>query len=115
MYYAYTGLNSDLNDDGLHTGQWKPVYANPKTMYGNISAPSGNTEHTFAGLDIRYTHILLMDNPNAGIQETGYIVWRDNEYDITAVIPSMNVLSVALLQRTKDNGDQYTEPDGEGE
>ena len=115
VYYAYTGLDSDVNDDGLHTGVWKPVYADPKTMKGNISSPSGSTEQTFAGLDIRYSHVLLMDDLKADIRESGYIVWRGNEYDITAVIPSPNVLLVALLQRTKDYRDQAAEPDGEGE
>ena len=115
VYYAYTGLGSDLNEDGLHTGNWKPTYAKPETLKGNISSPSGSTEQTFAGLDIRYSHVLLMDDLKADIRESGYIVWRGNEYDITAVIPSQNVLLVALLQRTKDYGDQAAEPDGEGE
>lgn len=108
-YYAYTGLDSDLNNDGLHTGIWKPVYADPVIYKGNISAPSGAAIQAFEGLEIRYTHVLLMDNPNVDIHETGYIEWKERQYDITAVRPSLNVMSIALRERIKDNGDQYEE------
>lgn len=107
-YYGYTGLDSDVDEEtGLHTGVWKPVYAAPITYRGTISVPSGTAEITLAGLDIRYTHVLVMDDPNVDIRETGYIRWRNREYDINAVLPSLNVLSVALQQRTQDYGDQY--------
>ena len=109
-YYAYTGLDSDLNEDGIHTGVYVPVYKAPVTYMGNISVPSGNAVQAFDGLEIRYTHVLLMDNPKAEIDEYGKIEWKGKTYDITAVRPSLNVLSVALKQRTEDHGDQYTEP-----
>lgn len=113
-YYAYTGLDSDVNEDGLHTGIWEPIYSDPVTYKGNISSPSGAAVQAFDGLEIRYTHVLVMDNPNIDIRETGYIVWKGRKYDINAVRPSLNVLSVALQQRTEDHGDQYTKPEGDG-
>lgn len=112
-YYAYTGLDSDVNDDGLHTGIWKPVYEKPVVYKGNISAPSGAAVQAFDGIEIRYTHILLMNDIRADIRETGYIEWRGKQYDITAVRHSINTLSVALEQRIEDNGDQYNEPEGD--
>ena len=113
QYYGYTGLDSDLDENDLHTGIPKPVYADPVTYKGNISSPSGAAVQAFDGLDIRYTHVLVMDNPKADIRETGYIVWKGKTYDVTAVRPSLNVLSVALHQRTVDNGDQLID-DGTG-
>ena len=110
-YYAYSGLESDEDENGLHTGVWHPVYDNPVTYKGNISAPSGSAVQAFDGLEVRYTHVLLMDNPNADISEAGYIVWKGKEYDVTAVRPSLNVLSVALRMRTENHGDQYTGDD----
>ena len=104
-YYGYTGLDSDEDENGLHTGVWEPSYKAPVKYKGNISSPSGAAIQAFDGLDIRYTHVLLMDNPNVDIKETGYIVWKGNTYDVTAVRPSLNVLSVALRMRTKDNAD----------
>lgn len=106
-YFPYTGLESDLDEDGLHTGVPSPVYGRSVTYSGNISAPSGAAVQAFDGLDIRYTHILVLNDPNADIRETGYIVWRGKTYDVTAVRPSLNILSVALHQRTTDHGDQY--------
>lgn len=113
-YYKYTGLDSDLDENNLHTGIWKPVYDDPVTYKGNISAPSGAASQAFDGLEVRYTHILLMDDPNADISETGKIKWKDRMYQITAVRPSMNVLSVALLAETVNHGDQYTDEQNGG-
>ena len=112
-YYAYTGLESDLDENGLHTGVPKPVYADPVTYRGNISAPSGSVVQAFDGLEVRYSHVLVMDDPNADVREYGYIVWKGNAYDITAVRPSLNVLSVALHQRIKDHGDQCVYQEGD--
>ena len=109
-YCAYTGLESDLNEDGLHTGVYVPVYDDPVEYRGNISVPSGRAVQAFDGLEIRYTHVLVMDKPETDIQETGKILWKGKTYDITAVRRSLNVLNVALRERTEDHGDQYTEP-----
>ena len=105
-YFAYTGLESDLNEDGLHTGVPKPVYDDPVTYRGNISVPSGQTAQAFDGLGIRYTHVLVLDKPDIGIKEDGIIRWKGELYFIRASLPSLNVLSIALQQRTKNNGDQ---------
>ena len=110
-YYAYTGKTSDLNDDGLHTGIPQPIYKAPVTYKGNISAPSGSALQTFAGLDIRYTHTLVMDDPNVDIKEYGYIVWKGKTLDINAVRPSLNVFSAALQERTVNYGEPYEEPE----
>lgn len=112
-YYAYAGLTSDVDEEtGLHTGVPKPVYADHVSYKGNISSPSGSTVQAFDGLEIRYSHVLVMDDPNADIKETGYILWKGNKYSVEAVRPSLNFLSVALRQQTQDYGDQLVEDDG---
>ena len=112
-YLPLTGELSDLNEDGDHTGEFHPVYGNPVTYKGNISAPNGQTQQQFYGEDIRYTHTLLMDDPKADIREHGLIRWRGNTYDIQAVRPSLNVLSVALRQQTGIDPENGPETDGE--
>ena len=102
-YYPYSGTESDLNDDGEHTGEYYPLYDDMILYNGNISVPSGRTNQMFYGEDIRYTHTLVMDTPDADINEHGLIRWNDENYDIVAVRPSLNVLSIALRRRTKDN------------
>ena len=104
-YLPYTGLSSDLNEDEEHTGEFHPVYDDPVTYRGNISSPSGYVNQTFYGMDVRYTHVLVMDKPNADIRETGLIRWKGDLYDIRAVRPSINGLSVALRKQTKDHSD----------
>ena len=99
-YLPYSGTETDLNDDGEHTGEFRPEYGDPVIYRGNISSPSGHTVHQFYGEDIRYTHTLVLDNPNADIEEHGMIRWKNNLYEITAVRPSLNVLSVALRRIT---------------
>jgi len=99
-YLPPTDEETDLNDDGEHTGEYKPVYGYPETYRGTISVPSGQVSHQFYGEDIRYTHTLVMDDPNADIREEGLIRWKGNTYDIQAVRPSLNVLSIALKRQT---------------
>lgn len=99
-YYPPTGNETDLNADGEHTGDFRPEYGAPVTYRGNISAPSGQVQYQFYGMDIRYTHTLLMDKPKTDIREHGLIKWRGITFDIQAVCPSLNVLSVALKRQT---------------
>lgn len=98
-YYAPHSHESDLNEQGEHTGDFQPVYSEPVRYRGNISAPSGSTQHQFYGEEIRYTHTLVMDNPNVNIEEQGVIEWQGNLYDVVAVRPSLNVMSIALRRR----------------
>ena len=104
-YLPYDGVTSDLNEDGDHTGEFHREYGEPIPYKGNISAPSGKVNETFYGEDIRYTHTLVMDDINIGIHEGGLIRWKNELFDIVAVRPSLNVLSVALRKQTVDHAD----------
>ena len=116
-YLPWTGAESDLNSNGEHTGEFYPVYGDPVPYRGNISMPSGQAIQTFYGLDARYTHVLVLHEPDADIREQGQIRYNGRLYDITAVRPSLNVLSVALRQKTEDHASEMPyvpdpEPDG---
>ena len=120
-YLPYKGAGSDLNEYGEHTGDFsRPCYGCPKTYRGCITAPGGNTNQTFYGEDIRYTHTLIMDR-HVGITEYGIVRWRGNLYEVTAVRPTINGESIALRRMTADEGEPYVpdpepdEGDGEGE
>lgn len=104
-YLPYEG-ESDLDQEtGRHTGEPVPVFGDPIPFQGNISIPSQFVNPTFYGEDIRYTHTLVMEIPETEINEYGLIRWKDNVYEIRALRPSLNVLSLALRKRTKDNSD----------
>ena len=104
-YLPYSGSDTDLNKEREHTGEFSPMYDNPITYRGNISAPSGKENQTFYGEELRYTHTLVMDDPNAEINEYGLIRWNGDLYDIVAVRPSLNVMSIALRKQTKDHAE----------
>lgn len=114
-YMPYSGMDTDLNDEGEHTGEFHPEYGDPIPYRGNISTPSGRENQTFYGEDIRYTHTLVMDNPDVDINEYGVIRWKGNLYDIQAVKPSINSVSIALRRQTEAHADPYVEPEGDGE
>ena len=104
-YLPYTGMGSDLNADGEHTGELEPEYGRGVKYRGNISTPSGRENQMFYGEDIRYTHTLVMEKAGAKIDEYGQIRWNGDLYDIVAVRPSLNFLSIALRKQTKDHAD----------
>ena len=111
-YLPYDGTETDLNEYGEHTGETHPKYGDPEVYRGNISIPSGQTTHTFYGEEIRYTHTLLMDK-DVGMNEHGIIRWNNRMYEVMAVRPSMNVVSIALRQMTADEGAPYI-PENKG-
>ena len=100
-YFPDTGETNDLDEHERHTGQFKPVFGAPILLRGSISVPSGLVYQAFYGIDTRYTHTLLMDDPDAPITETGIIRWKGKTYEIRAVRRSMNVLAAALREQTK--------------
>lgn len=115
-YLPYEGLETDLDENGLHTGVFRPEYGMPVKYVGNISAPSGSAIQAFDGLEVRYSHVLILDNVKADIREEGKVRYRNRLYTVTAVRPSLNVMLVALLADTVNNGDQYIdEPEEEPE
>lgn len=108
-YLPYNGVTSDLDKNGDHTGEFYPAYGDPVPYRGNISMPSGSISRDFFGTDIRYTHVLVMDNPYTDISEHGVIRWKGDLYEIRAVRPSLNALSVALRKKTKDQAESESE------
>ena len=102
QYLPWTGKESDLNEDQVHSGEFYPIYGDPIPYSGNFSVPSGNTNPTFYGSDIRYTHVLLIENPKADINEFGLFRINGKLYEIRAVRPSLNGLSIALRKTTGD-------------
>lgn len=108
-YLAYVDEATDVDPvTGLHTGEPTPTFAEPVTYEGNISPANLLTNQTFFGEDIRYTHVLLMDDPDAEIDEYGLILWNGDTYEIRAVRRSLNVLHVALRKQTKQNAGDET-------
>ena len=99
-YLPHIG-DSDLDEEDRHTGEFHPIFGDPVQYRGNISVPSGKAEQVFYGEEIRYTHVLVLDKPEADIREEGRIRCKGHEYDIEAVRPSLNVLSIALRRRSE--------------
>lgn len=93
--WPYQG-KQEILDEGRHTGRYEVQYGTPLEMVGHISIPSGFVQNKWFGIETDYTHLLIMDNPNAEIHEADRIHWKGEEYDVQAVKPSINVLNVAL-------------------
>lgn len=106
-YLAPTGNENDVDPEtGLHTGEPVLEYADPVPYEGNISTANLLANQTFYGEDIRYTHVLLMDDPEAEIHEEGMIRYDGDLYEIRAVRKSLNVLNIALRKLTKNNAQE---------
>ena len=101
-YLPYKSTERDWNDSNEHTGEFYPEYGEPVEYWGNISTPSGKVNQTFYGQEIRYTHVLLMDNPDVPICEKGIVRWKGEDYEVQAVKPSLNSVSIALRKQTEN-------------
>lgn len=89
--------------NGMHTGNYGITYADPVRYRGNISAPSGFATDNLFGVNTQYTHVLVMDKPDVDIMEDGLIDWKGAVYEVKAVRPSINQVSIALKKRTANN------------
>lgn len=119
-------------ETGMHTGEFRQMTdeelgedTEPILCEGNISTASQYATYTLFGTDIRYTHVLVMDyteveideygkitlngDPDVEINEYGKIRWNGDLYDIRAVRPSLNSVSIALRKQTKN----HTKDEGE--
>ena len=86
--------------DERHTGNYEPGYGYPVTYRGNISPAGGSVDERMFGQNLRYSHVLLMDEPDADIQESGIIEWNHGVYEILAISRSRNFLHVAIRKKT---------------
>ena len=121
-YLPYIGEETDIDPvTGLHTGEYTRdgQYGEPEEYEGNISVPSQYAANTLFGRDVRYTHVLLMDDPDVEIDEYGKVLWNGEEYEVRAVRRSLNSVSIALKKETKDHaepeGEDDSEPDAEND
>lgn len=114
-YLPYEGMSDDVlvydEDDpnaepeSEHTGEYHPIYGDPVAYKGNISSPNGYVNQTFYGEEIRYTHTLVMAGRDIDIHEHGIIRWKGELYDIQAVRPTLNGMSVALKKQTVNHAE----------
>jgi len=106
-YLSLCDDETDLNDDGEHTGYFKPTYEKPVPYVGNISSPNGQSHHVFFGIASQYTHTLIMDDPKVDIKEGGLVRHNGNVYEVKAVRPSINVMNIALKEMLNPPEIQY--------
>lgn len=98
-YKPYLGKTEKLKD-GKHTGKNTLSYGDPVDYSGNFSTPNGNVHQQLFGIETKYTHVLLMYEPDADIKKDGLVQWNGKTYEVRAVRPSLNVLTIALRQQT---------------
>lgn len=105
-YIPYEGESDIDPTTGRHTGEPVPSYGEPIPFHGNISAPSQYVNSTFYGEDIRYTHTLAMEpTEEVPVDEYGLIRYNGDTYEIRAVRPSLNYVTLALRKQTKNNAE----------
>lgn len=101
-YEKFKGMSDLDSNTGEYTGEPIVTYEKPVKYIGSISAPSTLATTTLYGVDARYSHVLLLDDPKADISETGRITYKGDKYEIVAVRPTLNVLAVAMRKMTAD-------------
>ena len=106
QYYPYVGETGGTDEYGRDTGDFEPEYGTPVDLKRvNISTPSGLANQMFYGMDIQYTNVMLIDDPDPEINEYGRIVANGVTYEIRAVRRSLNLTSVALREVMRDHSE----------
>lgn len=100
-YEHYLGASDYDPETETYSGEPEPQYGGGGTYRGNLSVPSGFAQNTLFGVNTQYTHVILMDDVNADIQESGRITIGNDTYEVIAVRKSLNVISIAVRQMTR--------------
>ena len=106
FYFAnYQGTREIIDDEGLNTGEYEPVYSEIGETYGNISVGQGDTESRQFGSSVMYDKVIVMDDPNVPIDEYS-ILWVDivpdtnvgipHDYIVKGVHRGINSISIAI-------------------
>lgn len=70
LYYAqYEGKVACVDDNGYHTGEYEPLYSNPKKGAANVSAAKGESDTRLFGESENYDKIIALDNTAPKIDE----------------------------------------------
>ena len=80
----------------MHTGRYEIRYGDPTPYRGSISAGNGYVRKEIFGIDLDYSHTVLLNDMSADIEETGRIQWRNGLYEIKKVVSTFNVIAIAM-------------------
>jgi len=118
FFYALYETREPITDDyGNTTGEYEVKHGNPIAVWGNISAAKGETQTRQFGENEAYDKVIVMDNPNAEIDEYS-VLWVDtmpqlgedgslavndegmiitaHDYIVKKVARSLNSVSIAI-------------------
>lgn len=99
-YREYMG-KAELLKDGKHTGVFEPTYSSAVMMRGHMGPAAGEAQAKMFGIETRFTHVLMMDEPVVPIKESGLIDWNGKSYEVLAVRRTLNYVAIALRERTE--------------
>lgn len=97
-YELYLGKADALDKNGYKTGEKKPVYDSPVTMYARISAARGSTTEEIFGVTTDYTRTIITDNMQCPIDENTRITIEGDVYCVVKVAKSLNHIMVAVKE-----------------
>lgn len=110
IFYANYHDKTPIRDEyGNLTGEYYLSYDKPVLIMANVSASRGESTTRQFGEDVRYDHIIVLDDPAFPIAETS-ILWIDtlpeiaedgttetpHDYIVKQVAPSLNSISIAV-------------------
>ena len=118
FYYAlYIGSTEIKDEYGNGTGEYEVSHSHPVIAYGNVSSARGETQVRQFGESESYDKVIVLDNPNAPINEYS-ILWVDtlphlnddgtpntpHDYIVKKVAKSLNSVSLAIRKVQVRNG-----------
>ena len=105
IYYAlYLGKREAQNQDALYTGDLVDIYDSPVEVMASVSAARGTSDIDLFGININYTHTVIVDHEDCPITETSRLwIGRDpnkdeHNFEVVRVARSLNHVVYAVQQ-----------------
>lgn len=97
-YQLYEGKKEEVTADGLYTGGKAPKLSAKAPIMASISAARGSSDVEMFGVDVSYTHTVIVDDMNCPINEHSRLSIGDGEYAVVRVARSLNHIAYAVKE-----------------
>ena len=97
-YVLYTGFTDEVDSNGLYTGTKIPTYTQPIEIKASVSASRGTTDLDLFGINVPYTHTVIVDDITCPIDENSILYINNKPYAVLLVAKSLNHISYAIRE-----------------
>lgn len=102
QYILYESYEEEQDSNGYYTGAQIPRYSDPVSIRASVSASRGTSEVDLFGINVPYTHTIIVDDMTCPVDENSIFYISGKPYAVLLVAKSLNHITYAV-RKMNDN------------